>query len=80
MTIQLRDASGRIAFEQRARPAHDSYATMLWDEGEVLLDWHDVILPTTFKPGEHQIVVGLQDANTGARIGETPIAKITVDE
>jgi hypothetical protein len=80
VTIQLRDASGRIAFDQRARPAHDSYATTLWEEGEVLLDWHDFILPTTFKPGEHQIVVGLQDASTGARIGETPIAKIQVGE
>ena len=46
VAVQLRDATGRIAFEHASRPAADAYPTTQWNAGEVLLDWHDFHLPT----------------------------------
>lgn len=78
VTVQLRDISGRIAFEQSARPAADSYPTTRWSEGEVLLDWHDFDLPANLATGSYSITVQLRDASTNAMIGETPIASISI--
>lgn len=75
VSVQLRDANSRVAFEQSARPAADSYPTTLWDEGEVLLDWHDVTIPSSLTPGEYQIFVVLQDAVTQIQIGQVKLEK-----
>jgi uncharacterized membrane protein len=76
--IQLRDASGRVAFEQASRPANGTYPTTEWDAGEVLLDWHDFDLPRDLAIGKYQIFAVLRDAATGTRVGETLISTISV--
>ena len=78
VTVQLRDAVGQIAFEQTSRPANGNYATLEWDVGEVLLDWHDLNMPQNIAEGEYQLSVFLRNANTGQFIGETPISTITI--
>jgi uncharacterized membrane protein len=79
VTVQLRDAVGRVAFEHRERPAEGTYPTTQWVEGEVLLDWHDLILPTSLAPGPYSLWVCLNDAN-GATLGETSLTIISVVE
>ena len=76
--VQLRDASGRVAFEQSTRPANDAYPTTQWDAGEVLLDWHDFDLPRDLIIGNYQIFAVLRDAATGKPVGETLISTISV--
>jgi hypothetical protein len=63
--------------EDRQRPAAGAYPTTQWVEGEVLLDWHDVLLPTTLASGEYVVQVVLSDAG-GKILGETALAKISV--
>jgi uncharacterized membrane protein len=77
VAVQLRDANGRVAFEQRARPAQGTYATNEWNAGEVLLDWHDFDLPRELVPGDYQIFVVLRDAATQIP-GEATITTITI--
>jgi uncharacterized membrane protein len=77
VAAQLRDATGRVVAEDRQRPAAGAYPTTQWVEGEVLLDWHDVLLPTTLASGEYVVQVVLSDAG-GKILGETALAKISV--
>jgi len=78
VAVQLRDANGRVAFEQISRPANGTYPTTEWDAGEVLLDWHDFDLPRDLAIGSYQIFAVLRDAATGIRVGETLISTISV--
>ncbi|MBM3129881.1 MAG: DUF2079 domain-containing protein [Chloroflexi bacterium] len=78
VAVQLRDVRGRVAFEQTARPANNTYPTTEWDAGEVLLDWHDFDLPRDVASGEYQIFAVLRDAATGTHVGETLISPISV--
>ncbi len=77
VAVQVRDASGRVAFEHAARPANGAYPTPLWAAGEVLLDWHDFVLPHNLAPGEYRIAIVLREAS-GAVIGETLISTLFV--
>jgi uncharacterized membrane protein len=78
VAVQLRDANGRVKFEQSDRPAKGTYPTMLWDAGEVLLDWHDFVVPSDVSPGNYAIVVVLRN-NIDARIlGEVVVSSIQV--
>ena len=43
-----------------------------------LLDWHDVIVPSSMALGEYKIFATLRDANTNALIGESGIATISI--
>ncbi len=78
IAVQLRDPSGRIVFEQISRPAEDTFPTTEWDEGEVLLDWHDFNLPEDLAAGQYEIFVALDDSATHTRIGQTRLAPLTV--
>ena len=80
VAVQLRDSAGRVAFEHSARPAADTYPTTQWDAGEVLLDWHDFLLPGDLARGDYHIFVLLRDAASRAVMGETAISKIQVLE
>jgi uncharacterized membrane protein len=78
VAVQLRDAMGQTAFEQTARPANGTYPTTEWNAGEVLLDWHDFVLPRSLAVGEYQIYAVLRD-NAGTRVlGEVRIARLSV--
>lgn len=78
VSVQLRDATGSIAFEHTARPANNTYPTLQWDGGEVLLDWHDFQLPPSFNPGKYEVFVVLRDATTSQAMGEIRITTISM--
>ncbi len=80
VAVQLRDASGRVALEESARPAGGTYPTAEWDEGEVLLDWHDLAIPPNFKTGEYQMVVILRAVAGQITLGETRVGAVAVGE
>jgi uncharacterized membrane protein len=77
--VQLRTANGKVALEQAARPANGTWPTTQWSEGEVLLDWHDIELPSTLLPGNYQIVVLIRNA-ANKLVGETVVSFISVIE
>ena len=78
VAVQLRDASGDVVFENVSRPANGAYPTTQWDTGEVLLDWHDFILPKDLRAGEYTIYVVLRDSINGESLGETRVAPLVV--
>ena len=78
VAVQLRDLNGTVAFEHAARPANNTYPTLQWDEGEVLLDWHDFTVPRNLSAGKYQIAVVLGDALNNVDIGQALISTISV--
>jgi hypothetical protein len=78
VSLQLRDASGGSVYEHSARPANNTYPTLQWDEGEVLLDWHDFQLPASFNPGTYRVFVVLRDAMTKFEFGQIKISELAV--
>jgi hypothetical protein len=76
--VQVRDASGNLIIEQSDRPALDTYPTTNWDAGEVLLDWHDLQIPSDTPPGKYQIVVLLKEASSARVLGEAKIGEVSV--
>ncbi len=78
VSVQLRDTSGLVAFEQSARPAAGTYPTTEWDSGEVLLDWHDLSLPVSLSPGAYTVQVLLTNLADGSIVGQTALTNIVV--
>ncbi len=78
VAVQLRDNSKAVVFEQSARPAEGTYPTTLWDAGEVLLDWHDLVLPPDIPAGDYELVVELRDANSNQTLGDANITGISI--
>jgi len=78
ITVQLRDAAGNVVVEQTARPAENTYPTTEWNEGEVLMDWHTLALPSNLVEGEYSLVAILRDAGRDKLIGEAQFTKISV--
>jgi uncharacterized membrane protein len=78
VSVQLRDASGQVVLESKDRPAAGTYPTTEWNAGEVLLDWHDMLVPASLLPAEYMVQVTLSDATSGRILGETMLAKLSV--
>jgi hypothetical protein len=78
VAVQLRDDSNVVVFEQSARPAEGTYPTTLWNQGEVLLDWHDLILPQDVPFGDYQLAVVLREVGSKKMLGEANISKISI--
>jgi len=79
VAVQLRDATGRVVFEQASRPAEGAYPTTEWDTGEVLLDWHDFNLPSDIVPGEYQIFAVLRDLADNRVLGQATVSALTIN-
>jgi hypothetical protein len=78
VVIQLRDSIGKIVVEQSTRPAEGTYPTTDWSEGEVLLDWHRIVLPPDIPSEEYQIIVMLKDILQDRILGEARLAATTI--
>ncbi len=75
--VQLRNPEGVVILEQKNRPASGLYPTTEWNAGEVLLDWHDLIVPDSIESGAYALWVGLYNAN-GRMLGEIQLPSIAV--
>ncbi len=78
VTVQVRDASGNLVIEQSDRPALGTYPTTQWEAGEVLLDWHDLQIPSDTPPGKYHLVVALRESASARVLGEAKIGEISV--
>ena len=77
VVVQVRDASGNLVIEQSDRPALGTYPTTQWEAGEVLLDWHDLQIPSDTPPGKYHLVVALRESSARV-LGEAKIGEISV--
>jgi uncharacterized membrane protein len=78
VTVQLVDTSGRVQLTQTQRPAAGSYPTTQWDEGEVLLDWHDLVIPSLLASGDFMVRIVLNDSASNYILGQTELGKISI--
>ncbi len=79
IAVQMVQLNGTVVAEQASRPASETYPTTRWSVGEVLLDWHDLSVPTTIAPGGYNLQLVLRNATTNEIIGVAPIKTITVE-
>jgi 4-amino-4-deoxy-L-arabinose transferase-like glycosyltransferase len=75
-SLQLTDEDGHIWLQQESRPADGAYPTTEWNEGEVIKDWHDVMLPPDAPQGRHQ--VSLQIIERGEALGESSLGHLDI--
>jgi len=62
------DEDGRLWGQHDGQPEGGFYPTSFWDEGEVIVDEHEIVLRPDTLPAEYQIVTGLYRLATGERL------------
>jgi len=61
--VQLQDDSGTTVAQADSPPLNNDYPTRLWRIPCRVEDTHELVLPTTLKPGSYYVLVGLYDAS-----------------
>jgi hypothetical protein len=59
-------------------PAAD-YPTSLWQPGEIVLDWHDLVLPRSLIPGKYSIVLSARKGD-GTETSGSKIVEIVIGD
>jgi uncharacterized membrane protein len=78
--VRLLDSNNHVVIEQASRPAAGTYPTTEWDVGEVLLDWHDLDVPSQIPAGDYSLMVELRDVSSKEILGQAPVNTVTVGE
>jgi 4-amino-4-deoxy-L-arabinose transferase-like glycosyltransferase len=66
--VHVRNGAGDIIAQQDQPPLNGAYPTSLWDPGELIADTITIPVPPDFAVGSYDLVVGLYDFATGARL------------
>ena len=64
--IHLLDASGTLVAQHDGQPMGGAFPLSIWDDGDVILDVHEVTVPVD-TAGPYRLAVGLYDPITGER-------------
>lgn len=74
--LQLRDEGGKTVLSQRSAPNNGRNPTARWAQGDVLRDWHDLLLPPILPGGDYILTLSL---HAGERsLGEVHLARVAV--
>ncbi len=65
---QLVQADNTIAAQRDSKPQDGFYPIPAWQSGEQVIDRHSVPLPADLPPGNYDLLVGLYEAGSGARL------------
>jgi hypothetical protein len=76
VVFQLQDTIGNLIFEQ-SEPLTAGYPTSRWQPGEIVLDWHDLILPSDLKPGVYSFGLTAR-RDHGVELSHSKIVEILV--
>jgi hypothetical protein len=66
--MHIRDTEGNTVAQHDAQPRNGAYPTSVWSVNEVIPDNHTIDLPAEMPAGVYDIVVGLYDAPSSARL------------
>ncbi|MEM8858737.1 MAG: hypothetical protein AAGD96_10480, partial [Chloroflexota bacterium] len=66
--VQLVDSDGNLVASGDQPPINGDYPTGLWESGEMLEDPKTLQIPADAEPGIYQIIIGMYDPITGARM------------
>ncbi|MEW5985407.1 MAG: glycosyltransferase family 39 protein [Chloroflexota bacterium] len=67
--VHLRDQAGQLVAQADGPPLAGWYPTSWWAAGEVVVDRRVFPVPRELSPGRYELVVGLYDPLSGARLG-----------
>ncbi len=79
ISLQLQDEDGQAWGEHRSRPLEGAYPTDRWDEGEIVRDQRDWVIPPDVPSGRHRLLVGLIDEASGEQVAQADLGKLTVE-
>ena len=66
--VHLIDSNGNQVANGDGPPVSGDYPTYLWQEGDIIIDKHTLILPADLPPGDYEVAVGLYDPVSLARL------------
>lgn len=72
--VHLADGDGQPLAQWDGLPGLNTERTSLWPEGETFADHVLLRIPTDMAPGEYELLVGLYDASSRARVGGHAVA------
>ena len=64
----LVDAGDNTVVQKDNPPVDGFYPTTKWEEGEIVRDQYDLVIPLETPPGQHRLEVGMYLAETGERL------------
>ncbi len=76
--VHLLDAMGRLMIGSDTIPANWTRPTTGWIAGEYVTDPHTLVLPANLAPGDYRLEVGLYDAESNVRLGESVLDQVVV--
>jgi uncharacterized membrane protein len=79
ISLQLQDKDGLAWGEHRSRPVEGAYPTNRWDEGEIVRDQRDWVVPPDVPSGRHRLLIGLIDGANGEQITQADLGWLTVE-
>jgi 4-amino-4-deoxy-L-arabinose transferase-like glycosyltransferase len=79
ISLQLQDEDGQAWGEHRSRPVEGAYPTSRWDEGEIVRDQRDWVVPPDVSSGRHRLLVGLIDETRGEQVAQADLGWVTVE-
>jgi 4-amino-4-deoxy-L-arabinose transferase-like glycosyltransferase len=66
--VHLLDVGNRLISQQDSQPQNGTYPTSFWDPGEIVPDWHELLIPSDATPGDYTIALGLYHLSDGTRL------------
>jgi hypothetical protein len=79
VSLQLQDEDSQAWGEHRSRPVEGAYPTNRWDEGEIVRDQRDWVVPPDVPSGRHRLLVSLIDEASGKQVGQADLGWMTVE-
>lgn len=73
LALELSQQAGHTRLQHLDRPVDGTYPTTEWDDGEVLLDWHDVQVPANTPQGAYEILLKVME-------GESLLSEVKLGE
>jgi hypothetical protein len=78
VSARLVDAGGQVVSSVDAEPVSAAYPSTAWRPGEVVADAYEIPLPAGLPPGEYTPLVIVYEPDTGAELGRTELALVTL--
>ena len=66
--VHLLGPDGALATQHDSMPVINTRPTTSWEAGDLVSDWHLLILPPNTPAGDYTILVGLYQLETGERL------------
>jgi hypothetical protein len=66
--VHVLDGNGQLVAQTDSAPVGGLRPTSSWEEGEIIVDRHGLLLPDTLPPGEYELLAGMVLPETGERL------------